>query len=146
MVGRTSNKIRLIHAMSNQTIRSLSFRTPNPTDRHKQGTKYHIASTGGSMSVVYAATAANMNDTLVFEQPFLAISRVMARIHTENSQSALDNLVRSSTTGRSMIMMGPSTIRFRSSIVSPAFLICWKNDRIASLSISVMGGTARVVT
>ena len=37
---------------------------PNPTDRGKRGTKYHIATTGDGVPVACAATAANVNDTL----------------------------------------------------------------------------------
>src|SRR3954464_15564359 len=48
---------------------------PNPTDRGKRGTKYHIA--GDGVPVACAATAANVNDTLVFERLFLAAFAVM---------------------------------------------------------------------
>jgi transposase len=52
---------------------------PNPTDRGKRGTKYHIA--GDGVPVACAATAANVNDTLVFERLFLT-AFVMTRIRT----------------------------------------------------------------
>jgi hypothetical protein len=55
---------------------------PNPTDRGKQGTKYHVAVTGEGVPVACVATAANVNDTLVFERLFLAAFAVMARIET----------------------------------------------------------------
>ena len=55
---------------------------PNPTDRGKKGTKYHVAVTGDGVPVACAATAANVNDTLVFERPFLAAFAVMARVAT----------------------------------------------------------------
>jgi hypothetical protein len=55
---------------------------PNPTDRGKPGTKYHIATTGDGVPVACAATAANVNDTVVFERLFLAAFAVMARIQT----------------------------------------------------------------
>jgi hypothetical protein len=45
---------------------------PNPTDRAKRGTKYHVAVDGDGVPVASAATAANINDTLVFERLFLA--------------------------------------------------------------------------
>src|ERR1044071_10065444 len=38
---------------------------PNPTDRGKQGTKYHIATMGDGVPVACVATAANVNDTVV---------------------------------------------------------------------------------
>ena len=34
---------------------------PNPTDRGKQGTKYHLATTGDGVPVACAVTAANVN-------------------------------------------------------------------------------------
>ena len=54
---------------------------PNPTDRAKQGTKYHIAVENG-VPVACLATAANVNDTLAFKRLFLAAFAVMARIRT----------------------------------------------------------------
>jgi hypothetical protein len=53
---------------------------PNPTDRAKGGTKYHVAVDGDGVPVACTATAANVNDTLVFERLFLAAFAVMARI------------------------------------------------------------------
>ena len=53
---------------------------PNPTDRAKRGTKYHVAVDGDGVPVACAATAANVNDTLAFERLFLAAFAVMARI------------------------------------------------------------------
>ena len=41
---------------------------PNPTDRGKRGTKYHIATDGDGVPVACLATAANVNDTLLFER------------------------------------------------------------------------------
>ncbi len=54
----------------------------DPTDRGKRGTKYHIATMGDGVPVACAATAVNVNDTLVFERLFLAAFAVMARIRT----------------------------------------------------------------
>ena len=54
---------------------------PNPTDRAKRGTKYHVAC---------LATAANVNDTLVFERLFLAAFAVMARIRTVFADKGYD--------------------------------------------------------
>jgi len=45
---------------------------PNPTDRAKRGTKYHIAVDGNCVPVACAVTAASVNDTLLFERLFLA--------------------------------------------------------------------------
>ncbi len=48
----------------------------------KKGTKYHIAVNGDGVPVACAATAANMNDTLLFERLFRTTFVVMARIRT----------------------------------------------------------------
>jgi transposase len=63
---------------------------PNPTDRGKRGTKYHIATDGDGVPVGCAATAANVNDTLVFERLFLAAFAVMARIRTVFADKGYD--------------------------------------------------------
>jgi hypothetical protein len=52
------------------------------SDRAKRGTKDHVAVDGACVPVTCVATAANVNDTLVFERLFLAAFAVMARIHT----------------------------------------------------------------
>src|SRR6185312_15563240 len=56
---------------------------PNPTDRGKQGTKYHVAVDGDGVPV-------NINDTLVFERLFLAAFVVMARIRTVFADKGYD--------------------------------------------------------
>ena len=48
----------------------------------KKGTKCHVAVTGDGVPVACAATAANVNDTLVFERLFLSAFAVVARITT----------------------------------------------------------------
>src|SRR3954469_6290781 len=53
---------------------------PNPTDRGKRGTKYHVAVDGDGVPVACAATAANVSDTLLFERLFLTAFAVVARI------------------------------------------------------------------
>lgn len=63
---------------------------PNPTDRAKKGTKYHIAVTGDGTPVACVATAANVNDTVVFERLFLAAFAVMARIGTVFADKGYD--------------------------------------------------------
>ena len=55
---------------------------PNPTDRAKRGTKYHVAVDGAGVPVACAATAANVNDTVLFERLFLAAFAVVVRIRT----------------------------------------------------------------
>ncbi len=63
---------------------------PNPTDRAKRGTKYHIATDGEGVPVACLATAANVNDTLLFERLFLAAFAVMARIRTVFADKGYD--------------------------------------------------------
>jgi transposase len=63
---------------------------PNPTDRGKRGTKYHIATTGDGVPVACAATAANVNDTVLFERLFLTAFAVMARIRTVFADKGYD--------------------------------------------------------
>jgi hypothetical protein len=48
---------------------------PNPTDRAKMGTKYHLAVDGAGMPVACLTTAANLDDTLAFERLFIAAFR-----------------------------------------------------------------------
>jgi transposase len=63
---------------------------PNPTDRGKQGTKYHIATTGDGVPVACTATAANVNDTVVFERLVLTAFAVLARIQTVFADKGYD--------------------------------------------------------
>jgi transposase len=63
---------------------------PNPTDRGKRGTKYNVAVDGDGVPVACVATAANVNDTLVFERLFLAAFAVMARIRTVFADKGYD--------------------------------------------------------
>jgi transposase len=62
----------------------------NSTDRAKRGTKYHIAVDGDGVPVACAATAANVNDTLLFERLFLAAFAVLARIRTVFADKGYD--------------------------------------------------------
>ena len=63
---------------------------PNPTDRAKRGTKDYVAVDGDGVPVACVATAANVNDTLVFERLFLAAFAVMARIRTVFADKGYD--------------------------------------------------------
>ena len=63
---------------------------PNPTDRAKAGTKYHIAVNGDGLPVACAATAANVNETLLFERLFRTAFVVMARVRTAFADKAYD--------------------------------------------------------
>jgi transposase len=63
---------------------------PNPTDRAKMGSKYHIAINGDGMPMACRVTAANVPDTLLFERLFLAALGVMARIRTVYTDKGYD--------------------------------------------------------
>jgi transposase len=63
---------------------------PNPTDRGKHGTKYHIATTGDGVPVACAVTGANVNDTVLFERLFLMAFAVVARIGTVFADKGYD--------------------------------------------------------
>ena len=59
-------------------------------DRGKRGTKYHVAVTGDGVPVACAATAANVNDTLLSERLFLSAFAVVARIATVFADKGYD--------------------------------------------------------
>ena len=63
---------------------------PNPTDRGKQGSKYHVAVTGDGVPVACAVTGANVNDTLLFERLFLMAFAVVTRIGTVFADKGYD--------------------------------------------------------
>ncbi len=84
---------------------------PNPTDRAKKGTKYHIAVNGDGLPVACAATAANVPDTVVFERLFRAAFAVMVRVRTAFADKGYDaeasrNLCRSYGTEPRLHMRG----------------------------------------
>ena len=76
------NPTLILDSCSVRAKRGGDLTGPNPTDRGKKGTKYHIAVTGDGVPVACTATAANVNDTVLFERLFLAAFAVMARIRT----------------------------------------------------------------
>ena len=63
---------------------------PNPTDRAKKGTKYHVAVNGDGLPVACVATAANVNDTTMFERLFRAAFAVMVRVKTAFADKGYD--------------------------------------------------------
>lgn len=82
--------ILILDTCSVRAKRAGELTGPNPTDRGKRGTKYHIATTGGGVPVACAATAANVNDTVVFERLFLAAFAIVARIATVFADKGYD--------------------------------------------------------
>jgi transposase len=63
---------------------------PNPTDRAKRGTKYHVAVNGDGLPVACVVTAANVNETTMFERLFRAAFAVMVRIRTAFADKGYD--------------------------------------------------------
>ena len=85
----------ILDSCSERAKRGGDLTGPNPTDRGKRGTKYHIAVDGGGVPVACVVTAANVNDTQVFERvggsaPTLAAFAVMARIRTVFADKGYD--------------------------------------------------------
>jgi transposase len=84
------NPTLILDSCSARAKRGGDLTGPNPTDRAKSGTKYHIAVDGDGVPVACVATAANVNDTVVFERLFLAAFAVMARIETVFADKGYD--------------------------------------------------------
>ena len=63
---------------------------PNPTDRSKKGTKYHVAVNGDGLPVACVATAANVNETTMFKRLFRAAFAVMVRVRTTFADKGYD--------------------------------------------------------
>ena len=84
------NPTLIIDSCSVRAKRGGELTGPNPTDRGKKGTKYHLAVRGDGIPVACRATAANVNDTVLFERLFLAAVAVMARIRTVFADKGYD--------------------------------------------------------
>ena len=82
--------ILILDSCSVRAKRAGELTGPNPTDRGKKGTKYHVAVTGDGVPVACVATAANVNDTVVFEHLFLSAFAVMARVATVFADKGYD--------------------------------------------------------
>jgi transposase len=84
------NPTLILDSCSARAKRGGDLTGPNPTDRAKPGSKYHVAVDGDGVPVACVATAANVNDTVVFERLFLAAFAVMARIETVFADKGYD--------------------------------------------------------
>lgn len=80
----------LLDSCSVRAKRGGDLTGPNPTDRGKRGTKYHVATTGNGIPVACTATAANVNDTTMFERLFLSAFAVMSKIRTVYADKGYD--------------------------------------------------------
>lgn len=84
------NPTLILDSCSVRAKRGGDLTGPNPTDRAKMGTKYHVAVTGDGIPVACVATAANVNDTQLFERLFLAALAVMPRIRSVFADKGYD--------------------------------------------------------
>jgi transposase len=90
--------VRLLRSGPDLIVDSCSVRAkrggdltgPNPTDRAKRGTKYHVAVDAYGVPVACVATAANVNDTALFDRLFLAAFAVLARVRTVFADGGYD--------------------------------------------------------
>jgi transposase len=86
--GRTPELI--VDSSSVRAKRGGDLTGPNPTDRAKRGSKYHVAVTGEGIPVACAVTGANVPDTVLFARLFRAALAVMARIRTAYADRGYD--------------------------------------------------------
>lgn len=84
------NPTLILDSCSVRAKRGGDLTGPNPIDRAKKGTKYHVAVNGDGIPVACVATAANVNDTVLFERLFLAAFAVTARIRTAFADRGYD--------------------------------------------------------
>src|SRR5215210_3110474 len=84
------NPTLILDTCSGRAKRAGDLTGPHPTDRAKRGTKYNVAVEGHGVPVACVTTAANVNDTLVFERLFLAAFAVLARIRTVFADKGYD--------------------------------------------------------
>jgi transposase len=84
------NPTLILDSCSVRAKRGGDLTGPNPTDRAKMGTKYHVAVDGDGIPVACVATAANVNDTRLFERLFLAAFAVMPRIRSVFADKGYD--------------------------------------------------------
>jgi len=80
----------ILDSCSVRAKRGGDFTGRNPTDRSKQGTKYHIAVDGEGVPVSCAATGANVPDTVLFERLFRDALAVMVRVRTVFADKGYD--------------------------------------------------------
>jgi transposase len=80
----------IIDSCSVRAKRGGDLTGPNPTDRAKRGSKYHVAVDGDGVPVACTASAANVNDTLAFERLLLAAFAVMVRIRAVFADKGYD--------------------------------------------------------
>jgi transposase len=85
------NPTLILDSCSVRAKRGGELTGPNPTDRAKMGTKYHLAVDGDGTPVACAVTAANVNETRLFQRLLLAATGVMKRIQDVFADKGYDN-------------------------------------------------------
>src|SRR3954466_8196326 len=85
------NPTLILDSCSVRAKRGGELTGPNPTDRAKMGTKYHLAVDGDGTPVACAVTAANVNETRLFQRLLLAATGVMKRIEDVFADKGYDN-------------------------------------------------------
>src|SRR3954452_15295416 len=67
---------------------------PNPTDRAKRGTKYHLAVASDGIPLAALPSAANVNDTMLFPallRRALVVCAAIARLYADAGYDSADN-------------------------------------------------------
>jgi len=80
----------IVDSCSVRAKRGSDLTGPNSTDRAKKGTKYHVAVNGDGPPVACVATAANVNDTVVFGRLFRATFAALVRVRTAFADRGYD--------------------------------------------------------
>lgn len=92
MVGllRRPGAALIVDSCSVRAKRGGELTGPNPTDRGKKDTKYHLAVTKDGLPLACAATGANINDTVLFGRLFRMALLVASRIRTAYADRGYD--------------------------------------------------------
>ena len=85
------NPTLILDSCSVRAKRGGDLTGPNPTDRAKMGTKYHLAVDGDGTPVACAVTAANVPDTRLFQRLLMAAAGVMKRIQEVFTDKGYDD-------------------------------------------------------
>lgn len=86
------NPTLILDSCSVRAKRGGDLTGPNPTDRAKMGTKYHLAVDGDGIPVACAVTAANVPDTRLFRRLLMAAAGVMKRVQDVFADKGYDDM------------------------------------------------------
>ena len=126
----------LVDSCSVRAKRGGELARPNPTDRAMLGTKYHVAVNGDGLPVACVATAANVNDTLMFERLFRLAQAVMVQVRTAFADKGYDaesnrGLASGTAQSRASASAASRTARASASVAgrwSAPARDCWKTS------------------